>query len=56
MIAPQRAPLLTYYMLTTVTDLIDEDFAKDVDEYKNNISKNKGNYDDKLINLIMNSR
>ena len=30
---------------TTVSDLKDEDFAKAAEEYKNNISKNKGNYD-----------
>ena len=35
------------HVKTTVSDLKDEDFAKAADEYKNNISKNKGNYDDK---------
>jgi len=38
-----------YHVKTTVSDLKDEDFAKAAEEYKNNISKNKGNYDDKSI-------
>ena len=35
------------HVKTTISDLKDEYFAKAADKYKNNISKNKGNYDDK---------
>ena len=36
------------HVKTIVPGLKDGDFAKGADEYKNNIPKNKGNYDDNI--------
>ena len=36
-----------YHLKNTVSDLKDEDFSNTADKYKNIISKNKGNYNDK---------